>query len=68
VPTVLGGRGSAPAVVSWTEDGVRRTAETATPTAYVRELAGRFAGEVPDLVVHRPTLEDVYLRMIGDPR
>ncbi len=66
VPTALGGRGTAPAVVSWTEDGVRRTAETATPTAFVRELAARFPGEVPDLSVTRPTLEDVYLRMIGD--
>jgi ABC-2 type transport system ATP-binding protein len=68
VPSELGGRGRAPAVVHWTEDGVRRTAETATPTAFVAELAGRFAGEVPDLAVARPTLEDVYLRMIGEPR
>jgi ABC-2 type transport system ATP-binding protein len=65
VPTALGGRGTAPAVVSWTEDGVRRTAETATPTAFVRELAARFPGEVPGLTVARPTLEDVYLKMIG---
>jgi ABC-2 type transport system ATP-binding protein len=67
VPATLGGRESAPAVVTWTEDGVRRRAETQTPTALVAELAGRFGGEVPDLVVHRPTLEDVYLRMIGEP-
>ncbi|MGY1916029.1 ABC transporter ATP-binding protein [Blastococcus sp. SYSU DS0973] len=66
VPTALGGRGSAPAVVSWTEDGARRTAETATPTAFVAALAARFPGEVPDLAVNRPTLEDVYLKMIGD--
>ena len=66
VPTALGGRGTAPAVVSWTEDGVRRTAETATPTAFVQQLAARFPGEVPDLGVSRPTLEDVYLKMIGD--
>jgi ABC-2 type transport system ATP-binding protein len=66
VPSVLGGRETAPARVSWTEDGIRRTAETATPTAFVRELAARFPGEVPDLVVARPTLEDVYLRMIGE--
>jgi ABC-2 type transport system ATP-binding protein len=65
-PSVLGGRETAPAVVSWIEDGVRRTAETATPTAFVRELATRFPGEVPDLAVARPTLEDVYLRMIGE--
>ncbi|MGY2084879.1 ABC transporter ATP-binding protein [Blastococcus sp. SYSU DS0539] len=66
VPTALGGRGTAPAVVSWTEDGARRTAETATPTAFVAGLAARFPGEVPDLAVRRPTLEDVYLKMIGD--
>jgi ABC-2 type transport system ATP-binding protein len=68
VPAELGGRGQAPATVSWTENGARRTAETATPTAFVRELAGRFPGEVPDLAVARPTLEDVYLTMIGEPR
>jgi ABC-2 type transport system ATP-binding protein len=67
VPAELGGRGQAPAVVHWTEDGVRRTAETATPTALVAELAARFPGEVPDLAVARPTLEDVYLKMIGEP-
>jgi ABC-2 type transport system ATP-binding protein len=67
VPSELGGRGQAPAVVHWTEGGVRRAAETATPTAFVAELAARFPGEVPDLAVARPTLEDVYLRMIGEP-
>ena len=66
VPAALGGRESAPAVVSWTEHGVRRREATATPTALVGELAARFPGEVPDLAVARPTLEDVYLRMIGD--
>ena len=67
VPASLGGRESAPAVVRWTEDGVRRTEATATPTAFVRELASRFPGEIPELAVLRPTLEDVYLRMIGEP-
>ncbi len=66
VPSALGGRGSAPAVVSWTEDGVRRTEATETPTAVLRDLAGRFPGEIPDLAVARPTLEDAYLRMIGE--
>jgi ABC-2 type transport system ATP-binding protein len=67
VPAALGGRASAPARVSWTEDGVRRTEDTHAPTAFVRDLAARFPGEVPDLAVARPTLEDVYLRMIGEP-
>jgi ABC-2 type transport system ATP-binding protein len=68
VPSSLGGRESAPVVVSWTEDGVRRSEATATPTALVRELGGRFPGEIPDLAVVRPSLEDVYLRMIGEDR
>jgi ABC-2 type transport system ATP-binding protein len=66
VPSALGGRGQAPAVVTWTEDGVRRREATSTPTAFVRQLAARFPGEVPDLAVARPTLEDVYLQMIGE--
>ena len=40
-----------------------RTART-RPRA-VAELAARFDGEVPELTVSRPTLEDVYLRLIG---
>ena len=67
VPADLGGRAHAPAVVSWTEDGARRTQATQTPTALVAELAARLPGEVPDLSVTRPTLEDVYLQMIGQP-
>ncbi|MCW2740417.1 MAG: ABC-type multidrug transport system, ATPase component [Blastococcus sp.] len=67
VPTLLGGRETAPAVVSWTEAGTRRTEATSTPTAFLRDLATRFPGEVPDLAVTRPTLEDVYLQMIGEP-
>ncbi|MGY1753196.1 ABC transporter ATP-binding protein [Blastococcus sp. SYSU D01042] len=68
VPQALGGRETAPATVTWTEGGARRTEATATPTALVAELAARFGGEVPDLAVARPTLEDVYLSMIGHDR
>ena len=67
VPAALGGRETAPAVVHWTEAGSRRSEATPSPTAFVRDLADRIGGEVPDLAVSRPTLEDVYLRMIGDP-
>ncbi len=31
----------------------------------VAELAGRFGGEIPELTVTRPSLEDIYLAMIG---
>ncbi|MEO3741940.1 ABC transporter ATP-binding protein [Plantactinospora sp. B5E13] len=65
-PARLGDRENALATVAWrTPDGTVERAESATPTALVAELAARFGGEVPGLTVTRPTLEDVYLRMIG---
>jgi ABC-2 type transport system ATP-binding protein len=65
-PAELGGRRDALATVSWrTEDGTMRHEQSPTPTALVADLAARFDGEVPGLTVTRPTLEDVYLRMIG---
>ncbi|MEU5724278.1 ABC transporter ATP-binding protein [Micromonospora sp. NPDC047738] len=65
-PNRLGNRQEALTTVSWrTPEGTLETAATATPTALVAELAARFGGEVPGLTVTRPTLEDVYLRMIG---
>jgi ABC-2 type transport system ATP-binding protein len=67
-PERLGDRASAPAAVSWREDGVRKTEHSSTPTALVTELATRYGGEVPELTVTRPTLEDVYLEMIGEVR
>src|SRR3712207_9351751 len=38
VPALIGGRESAPAGVTWSEDGPRRSAETAHPHARVRDL------------------------------
>ncbi|MEV6368404.1 ABC transporter ATP-binding protein [Micromonospora sp. WP24] len=65
-PEQLGNRQSALTTVSWrTPEGVVESVQSATPTALVAELAGRFGGEVPGLTVTRPTLEDVYLTMIG---
>ena len=64
-PRHLGRRDAALATVSWrTADGSWEHAESATPTALVADLAARFGGEVPGLIVSRPTLEDVYLEMI----
>jgi ABC-2 type transport system ATP-binding protein len=64
-PALLGGRADARARVSWSEGGVRKTEETDTPTEFVGILAEKFGGEVPELSVHRPSLEDIYLSMIG---
>lgn len=67
-PSTLGGRATAASVVQWTGPNGPERRETDTPTAFIAELASGFAGEVPDLVVSRPTLEDVYLSMIGAER
>ncbi|GIF78495.1 ABC transporter ATP-binding protein [Asanoa siamensis] len=65
-PAALGDRQNAPATVSWrTPEGVLERKETSTPTALVAEIAAGYGGEVPGLTVARPTLEDVYLTMIG---
>ncbi len=66
-PAALGGRTARQAVVQWIEDGTTRQVPTDTPTAVVAELAARFpTDEVPGLQVLRPTLEDVYLSLIGE--
>jgi ABC-2 type transport system ATP-binding protein len=64
-PADLGGRQDALPTVSWRgADGVPVQERTATPTALVHRLSGEFGGEVPGLAITRPTLEDIYLRMI----
>jgi len=66
-PERLGDRANAPATVTWRDGGETRSEQTATPTALVAELAARYdGGEVPELAVTRPTLEDVYLTLIGE--
>ena len=41
--------------------------EPAEPTRLVGELAQQFGGEIPELSVKRPSLEDVYLELVGKP-
>ena len=73
-PDELGGSLRRVATVGWTEDGARRQVRTETPAAVLRDLlAAAPHGEVPGLTVTRPTLEDVYLTLVGatsegDPR
>ncbi len=64
-PQRLGGRNEAQATVSWTQDGVLREESTDSPTRVVADLSRHFGGEVPDLAVRRPSLEDAYLAMIA---
>lgn len=64
-PADLGGRSTAEATVSWLAPDGRRTERTAAPSALVAALLAQFGGEVPELTVTRPSLEDIYLDMIG---
>jgi len=66
-PGELGGRNTAKARVSWrSKSGSVEVEITDNPTQLVIRLAEAFGGDVPELAVHRPTLEDVYLGMIGE--
>ncbi|WP_344652519.1 ABC transporter ATP-binding protein [Cryptosporangium japonicum] len=65
-PATLGGRGTAAAKVRWaTPDGPQEH-DTDTPATFVADLVTRFGGEVPELTVTRPSLEDAYLSMIQE--
>ena len=65
-PDDLSGRRTAMAAVGWQDDDSPRLEQTDEPTRLVAELAARYGGEVPGLTVTRPSLEDVYLELIGD--
>jgi ABC-2 type transport system ATP-binding protein len=68
-PQTLGGPEARVPVVAWTADGVARSRRTTTPTALVAELAATAAGpdgEIADLRVTRPSLEDVYLGLLEE--
>jgi ABC-2 type transport system ATP-binding protein len=64
-PALLGGRANASATITWNEDGLQKSEASDTPTEFVKNLSARLGGEVPELSIHRPTLEDIYLSMIG---
>ena len=64
-PALLGGRSTAKATVSWMGTSGLESEESDNPTAVVAKLAAQFAGDIPELVVTRPSLEDIYLKMIG---
>ena len=64
-PADLGGRAVAEAIVSWQDGDGTKSEQTAEPTRAVAALSARYGGEVPGLTVTRPSLEDVYLELIG---
>lgn len=61
----LGGVDARVPVVRWLENGEPREQRTETPAALVAELVGRLGTEPDGLEVIRPSLEDVYLELVG---
>ena len=51
--------------VHWLEGDRTQSVRTDNPTQTLRELLGRFEGEIPGLGITRPSLEDVYLHLTG---
>ena len=64
-PAELGGRATSQATVQWRDGDQIKSEKSDNPTALVGSLSARFNGEVPELIVTRPSLEDIYLDMIG---
>ena len=64
-PADLGGRATSQATVQWRDGDSIKSEKTDNPTALVSNLSSAFKGEVPELIVTRPSLEDIYLEMIG---
>lgn len=64
-PNKLGGRDREKTNIHWRENGALRHELTDTPTEFVRALTERIPGEIPELTMTKPTLEEIYLQMIG---
>ena len=64
-PALLGGRSHAKATVTWQGPNGLESEESDNPTSVVARLATQFNGEIPELSITRPSLEDIYLKMIG---
>lgn len=65
----IDGIGSADArvpVVRWRDDDGRHEVRTAEPATLVARLVAAEGGEPRDVEIQRPSLEDVYLRLIGE--
>jgi ABC-2 type transport system ATP-binding protein len=63
-PATLGGRATAPATVSWTDTEGRHSVRSANPDELIAERV-RAGRRLAGLTVTQPTLEDVYLELIG---
>ncbi|KWT63948.1 hypothetical protein ADL21_00840 [Streptomyces albus subsp. albus] len=65
-PHEIGADQRLPSLVRWRENGRQCSESVHDPAATVAELQQRLGGEVPDLAVVRPSLEDRYVNLIGE--
>jgi ABC-2 type transport system ATP-binding protein len=66
-PATLGGRANAGAKVAWQENGTNRVEQVADPTELIKYLV-KSEADLSTLTISRPTLEDIYLNLIGATR
>ena len=64
-PATLGGRARSLTRVSWLDGDQPREVTTAEPGTVVTELTSTYGGAIPGLTVARPSLEEIYLDLIG---
>lgn len=67
-PSELGGPEARTPIVKWIENGVQREQRTDNPTALITALTATHAGangEIAGINIVNPSLEDVYLDLIG---
>ncbi|TQJ31182.1 ABC transporter ATP-binding protein [Microbacterium sp. SLBN-146] len=53
-------------IVRWREDGMLREERTDEPFAFAQALARRLGEAPPSLEIVRPSLEDIYLALVGE--
>ncbi|MBP2413397.1 ABC-2 type transport system ATP-binding protein [Arthrobacter stackebrandtii] len=62
----IGGHDAKVPLVRWRQDGVVRVERTTEPAALAARLYAEAGGEVPGLEITRPSLEDIYLDLVGN--
>ena len=65
-PEELGERAGDTAIVRWLDHGTPHERDDDAPTALIAELHDAHGGELEGLEVRRPSLEDVYLRLVDE--
>lgn len=65
-PALLGGADARVPLVRWRDaDGILREERSTTPAERVAQLVATAGGEPTELEIRRPSLEDIYLELIG---